>query len=64
LQKKVADITSERDDLSKTVEVLKEKTMPEMFHEIQERFYDEPGLIKGDRLQAVHEEADKNLVSY
>jgi hypothetical protein len=62
LQKKVADITSERDDLSKTVEVLKEKTMPEMFQEIQEKFYDEPGLIKGDRLRKVNFEAGKNLV--
>jgi hypothetical protein len=34
LQKKVVDITHERDDLSKTVEVLKEKSLPEMFHEI------------------------------
>jgi hypothetical protein len=33
-----------------------------MFHEIQEKFYDEPGLIKGDRLQKVHEEAGRNLV--
>jgi hypothetical protein len=69
LQKKVADITSERDDLSKTVddlgktvEVLKEKTQPEMFREIQERFYDEPGLIRGDKLRKVHEQAGKNLV--
>jgi hypothetical protein len=62
LQKKVEDITSERDDLSKTVEVLKEKTQPEMFREIQERFYDEPGLIKGDKLRKVHEQAGKNLV--
>jgi len=69
LQKKVVDITSERDDLSKTVddlsktvEVLKEKTQPEMFREIQERFYDEPGLIRGDKLRKVHEEAGKNLV--
>jgi hypothetical protein len=62
LQKRVEDVTHERDDLSKTVEVLKEKTLPEMFHEIQERFYDEPGLVRGDRLQKVHEEAGKNLV--
>jgi hypothetical protein len=62
LQKKLADVTNERDDLSKTVEVLKEKPQPEMFREMQERFYNEPGLIKGDRLRKVHEEAGKNLV--
>jgi hypothetical protein len=62
LQKKVDDVTHERDDLSKTVKVLKEKSLPEMFKEIQEKFYDEPGLVRGDRLQKVHEEAGKNLV--
>jgi hypothetical protein len=55
LQKKVEDLTHERDDL-------KGKTQPEMFREIQERFYDEPGLIKGDKLRKVHEQAGKNLV--
>jgi hypothetical protein len=62
LQKKVADITHERDDLSKTVEVLKEKSLPEMFHEIQEKFYDEPGLVRGDKLRKINMEAGKNLV--
>jgi hypothetical protein len=33
-----------------------------MLKEIQERFYDEPGLIKGEKLQKVHEQAGKNLV--
>jgi hypothetical protein len=42
--------------------IIKEKTQPEMFREIQERFYDEPGLIKGDKLRKVHEQAGKNLV--
>jgi hypothetical protein len=34
----------------------------EMLKEIQERFHDEKGLIKGDKLQKVHEAAGKNLV--
>jgi FtsZ-binding cell division protein ZapB len=83
LQKKIEDVTQERDSLSNENKVIKdenkvikdenkvikdenkiikEKTLPQMFHEIQERFYDEPGLIKGDKLQKVHEEAGKNLV--
>ena len=62
LQKKLTDVVQERDSLSSEVQVLKEKTQPEMLKEIQERFYDEPGLIKGERLQKVSEEADKNLV--
>jgi hypothetical protein len=62
LQKKIADVVQERDSLSNENRVLKEKTQMEMFKEIQETFYDEPGLIKGERLQKVHDEADKNLV--
>ena len=62
LKKKVQDITQERDSLSNENKVLKEKTQPEMLKEIQERFYDEPGMIKGDKLRKVHEEAGKNLV--
>jgi hypothetical protein len=46
LQKKLTDVTQERDSLSNENKVLKEKTQPEMLKEIQERFYDEPGLIK------------------
>jgi hypothetical protein len=52
MKMKLADITHERDSLSTEVSALKEKTQPEMFQEIQQRFYDEPGLIKGDRLQS------------
>jgi hypothetical protein len=33
-----------------------------MVEEIQERFYDEPGLVKGDKLRKVNMEAGKNLV--
>jgi hypothetical protein len=44
MKKKLADITHERDNLSTEVSVLKEKTQPEMFQEIQQRFHDEPGL--------------------
>jgi FtsZ-binding cell division protein ZapB len=76
LQKKIEDVTQERDSLSNENKIIKdenkiikdenkiikEKTLPQMFHEIQEKFYDEPGLIKGDKLQKVHEEAGKNLV--
>jgi hypothetical protein len=62
LQKKIEDVTKERDNLSTEVSVLKEKTQPEMLHEISERFHDEPGLVKGDKLQKVNETAGKNLV--
>jgi hypothetical protein len=62
LKKKIEDVTKERDSLSTEVSVLKEKSQPEMLQEINERFSDEPGLIKGDKLQRVNETAGKNLV--
>jgi hypothetical protein len=62
LQKKLTDVVQERDTLSSEVQVLKEKTQPEMLKEIQERFYDKPGLIKGEELRKVNLEAGKNIV--
>jgi hypothetical protein len=62
MKKKLADVTHERDTLSTEVSALKEKTQPEMLQEINERFSDDPGLIKGDQLQKVNETAGKNLV--
>jgi len=62
LKEKIEDVTRERDRLSSEVNILKEKTQPEMLKEIQERFYDEPGLIKGDQLQKVNEAAGKHIV--
>jgi hypothetical protein len=62
LQMKLTDVTHERDSLSVEVSALKEKTQPEMLQEINERFSDKPGLIKGDQLQKVNEAAGKNLV--
>jgi hypothetical protein len=57
-----SELKKENDELKKENEVLKEKTQLEMLKEIQERFYDEPGMIKGAKLHKVYEEAGKNLV--
>jgi hypothetical protein len=69
LQKKLTDVVQERDSLSNEVQVLsnevqvlKEKTLPEMFKEIHETFYDEPGLLKGERLQKANETAGKHII--
>jgi hypothetical protein len=62
LQKKLTDVVQERDSLSNENRVLKEKTQLEMLKEIQERFYDEPGLIKGEELRKVNLEAGKDIV--
>jgi predicted RNase H-like nuclease (RuvC/YqgF family) len=62
LKKQLADKTAEASNLKRDNEALTEKTQPEMLKEINERFSDEPGLIKGDKLQKVNEAAGKNIV--
>jgi hypothetical protein len=61
LQKKVAEVTNERDNLSNEVQVLKEKTQPELLHDLHEMFYDKPGLMYAKQLQKINEKAGRNL---
>lgn len=61
LQKEVADITSERDNLSSEVKILKEKSQPELLHELKEMFYDQPGLLDAKQLQKISEKAGRDL---
>jgi hypothetical protein len=64
LKKEVVDITNERDNLSTEVKVLKQKTQPELFREIQEKFYDKPGLLDAKTLQKVSLQAGRELETY
>jgi hypothetical protein len=61
LQKKIADITTERDNLSSEITVLKDKTQPQMLQELQEKFFDQPGLLDAKQLQKISEEAGRDL---
>lgn len=61
LQKKLEDVVKERDNLSSQVEVIKKKTQPELLKELQEKFYDEPGLMDAKQLQKVSEKAGRDL---
>jgi hypothetical protein len=61
LQKEVADITSERDNLSSEVKILKEKSQPELLHELKEMFYDQPGLLDAKQLKKISEKAGRDL---
>ena len=61
LKKKLADVTSERDNLSNEVKVIKEKTQPQMLQELQEKFYDKPGLLDAKQLQKISEKAGRDL---
>ena len=61
LKKKLSDITSERDNLSSEVQVLKEKTQPELLKELQDKFYDMPGLMDAKQLQKISIQAGRDL---
>jgi hypothetical protein len=56
-------LRQERDELNTTVKVLKEKTTPELLHELQEKFADTPGLLDAKKLEKISMEAGKHLVT-
>ena len=43
------------------VKVIKEKTQPQMLQELQEKFYDKPGLLDAKQLQKISEKAGRDL---
>src|SRR5919112_5353416 len=56
-------LRQEREDLKNQVNVLKEKSTPELLKELQEKFADTPGLIDAKKLQKISIEAGKHLMS-
>jgi hypothetical protein len=52
----------ENNELKTTVNVLKEKSTPELLKELQEKFDDGPGLIDANKLHTISEAAGKELV--
>jgi hypothetical protein len=61
LQKKLEDVSKERETLSNENKVIKEKTQPELLKELQEKFYDKPGLLDAKQLQKISEKAGRDL---
>lgn len=61
LLKKLADVTNERDSLSNEVKIITEKTQPELLHELEEKFYDQPGMLDAKQLQKISEKAGRDL---
>jgi len=61
LQKKLEDVSKERDSLRNEVKVIKEKSQPELLNELHEKFYDKPGLLDAKQLQKVSEKAGRDL---
>jgi len=55
-------IRVENHTLKEENHILKEKTQPELLKELQEKFYDEPGLLDAKKLQKISMEAGKNLM--
>jgi hypothetical protein len=41
--------------------IMKEKTQPQMLHELKELFYDKPGLLDAKQLQKISEKAGRDL---
>jgi myosin heavy subunit len=61
LENQLAEKTEQVGELRRDNESLKEKTQPELLQELQEKFYDQPGLIDAKRLQKISMESGKNL---
>jgi hypothetical protein len=61
LQKKLEDVSKERDNLSNVVKVVNEKSQPELLRELGERFYDKPGLLDAKQLQKISEKSGRDL---
>jgi len=62
LQKRLTEQETELEIVKKENKILKEKTQPELLKELQEKFYDEPGLLDANELHKVSEEVGKELV--
>ena len=56
-------LRQEIEEKNATIEVLKEKSMPELLNELQEKFADTPGLIDAKELLKISMEAGKHLIS-
>ena len=48
-------------DLSNENKIIKEKTQPELLHELEEKFYDKPGMLDAKQLQKISEKAGRDL---
>ena len=53
-------LRQEIEEKNATIEVLKEKSMPELLNELQEKFADTPGLIDAKKLLKISMEAGKH----
>jgi myosin heavy subunit len=62
LQQKLSDLTEEKDSLSSEAKILKEKSQPELLHELLGKFYDEPGMVEANKLKKTDIESGENFI--
>jgi hypothetical protein len=62
LEERLNQAEKEKEMIKEENHILKEKTQPELLKELQEKFYDEPGLLDANKLHKVSEQAGKELV--
>jgi hypothetical protein len=61
LENRLNEQEIELDIVKKQNLALKEKDLPELFKEIQERFYDQPGILDAKKLNKINVESGRNL---
>ncbi|HKI09288.1 MAG TPA: hypothetical protein VKA09_12910 [Nitrososphaeraceae archaeon] len=62
LEERLNQLEEEKEMTKKENQILKEKTQPELLKELQEKFYDEPGILDANKLHKVSEQVGKELV--
>jgi hypothetical protein len=62
LEKRIDELEIENEVVKRENKILKEKTQPELFKELQEKFHDEPGILDANKLHKVSESVGKELV--
>lgn len=53
--------TEQISEVNKEIEDLKKKTQSDLLRELQERFYDKPGMLDAKQLQKLSEKAGRDL---
>lgn len=59
--KKLEDVVKERDSLSNENKIIKEKSQPELLHDLHEMYNDKPGLMDAKQLEKVSEKVGRDI---
>jgi regulator of replication initiation timing len=64
LERQLVEKTEQVNELKRENEGLKEKSQPELFKELQDKFYDKPGLMDAKQLQKISIQAGRDLETW